>query len=382
MNDMKRALNQHIVVCANTCWYIYNFRMPLIRVLLARGWRVTVLAPRDEYTQRIIADGAGFRHLPLSAKGTNPLHELGAILSFRAAYRKLRPTVVLHYTIKPNIYGSLAARSLRIPVINNVSGLGAMFTGGKREKLAKLLYRIAFRRARLVFFQNPDDRGLFLDASLIDSRRTELLPGSGVDTDHFSPRVRGEGPFTFLLAARLLKDKGVEDFISAARMLHTGQREPRFILLGRHDAADPHCVDAAMLDTAVRDGIVEIPGHTDDVRHFIAEADCVVLPSYYREGVPRSLLEAASMGKPLIAADSVGTREPVQHGVNGFLCRPRDPEDLAQKMRTVMEAGPEKRASMGEASRCIAKERFDERVVLAAYLKAIDHIAGHPGSHA
>ena len=282
----------------------------------------------------------------------------------------------------PIYYGSLAARSLHIPVINNVSGLGTMFSGGPREMLARLLYRFAFSRAQLVFFQNPDDRELFLAASLVDPGRTDLLPGSGVDTEHFAPRLRGTGPFTFLLAARLLRDKGVEDFISAARMLRNGGDEPRFVLLGRHDATDPHCVDAELLDDAVRDGIVEIPGHTDDVRRYIAEADCVVLPSYYREGVPRSLLEAASMGKPLIAADSVGTREPVQDGVNGFLCRPRDPADLAEKMRTVMDARPEQRASMGEASRCIAQERFDERVVLAAYLKAIDHIAGHSGARA
>ncbi|MGA2478424.1 MAG: glycosyltransferase family 4 protein, partial [Spirochaetia bacterium] len=323
--------------------------------------------------------GAGFCDLALSAKGTNPFRELRSVRAFKAAYRRLRPSIALHYTIKPNIYGSLAARSLRIPVINNVSGLGTMFSGGPWETLARLLYRFSFSRAQKVFFQNTDDRGLFLKASLVDPLRTELLPGSGVDTEHFAPRTKGDGPFTFLLAARLLIDKGVEDFISAARILRNGGDEPRFILLGRHDATDPHCVDAALLDEAVRDGIVEIPGHTDDVRHYIAEADCVVLPSYYREGVPRSLLEAASMGKPLIAADSVGTREPVQDGVNGFLCRPRDPADLADKMRTVMEAGPERRASMGEASRCIAQERFDERVVLAAYLKAIDHIARHPG---
>jgi glycosyltransferase involved in cell wall biosynthesis len=369
------ARNNHIVIAANTSWYVFNFRLPLMKALLAAKWRITVLTPRDEYTERIKAAGVAHRDIAFSAKGTNPLRELSAILSFRKAYRELKPAIVLQYTIKPNIYGSIAARALGIPVINNVSGLGAMFTGGLRETLGRVLYRYAFSRAQLVLFQNSDDRELFRKAALVDSQRTGLLPGSGVDTEYFSPRPRGTGPFTFLLAARLLRDKGVEEFIAAARIIRDGGKSPRFILLGRHDPADPHCVDAGLLERAVHDGIIEMPGHTDDVRAFLAEADCVVLPSYYREGVPRSLLEAASMAKPIIAADSVGTREPVRDGENGFLCRPRDHEDLAEKMRAMLSAGPERRATMGEASRRIAVERFDERLVIDVYLAAVERLA-------
>ena len=365
-------------MAANTSWYIYNFRLPLIRALLSRGWRITVLAPSDEYTERITSAGVGHRGLPLSAKGTNPLRELMSIRAFRKAYRELHPTIALHYTIKPNIYGSISARALGIPVINNVTGLGTMFTGGVREIFARLLYRYAFSRAELVFFQNSEDRELFRKAALVETGHTGLLPGSGVDTQYFAPRSRGDGPFTFLLAARLLREKGVEDFIAAARAIRDSGASARFVLLGRHDPRDPLCIDAAVLERAVKDGTVQAPGHSDDVRRFIAEADCVVLPSYYREGVPRSLLEAASMGKPLIAADSVGTREPVRDGQNGYLCRPRDPADLAAKMRAMLEAGPARLAAMGEASRRIAVERFDERVVIAEYLAAIERIAGSP----
>jgi glycosyltransferase involved in cell wall biosynthesis len=379
MKAMKKGSNARLVITANTSWYIFNFRLSLIRALQSKGWRVTVLAPPDEYTERIKAEGVGFQALLLSAKGMNPFRELGTLRAFRTAYGKLRPAIILQYTIKPNIYGSIAARRLGIPVINNVSGLGTMFSGGLRERLARILYRFAFSRAQLVLFQNADDRALFLGAGLVDQHHTGMLPGSGVDTEFFAPRPRGAGPFTFLLAARLLRDKGVGDFISAARLIKDGLPEPRFVLLGRHDPADPLCVDAELLEDAVRDGIVELPGHTDDVRRYIADADCVVLPSFYREGVPRSLLEAASMGKPLIAADCIGTREPVQDGVNGFHCRPRDPADLAEKMRAVLSAGPEKREKMGESSRRIAKEHFDERVVLASYLTAVERLVGHPG---
>jgi glycosyltransferase involved in cell wall biosynthesis len=378
MTDMIAQQPRHIVISANTSWYIFNFRLPLIRALLSEGWRITVLAPRDEYTERIIAAGADHHDITLSAKGTNPLRELGAFSAFRKAYRDLRPALALHYTIKPNIYGSVAARRLGIPVINNVSGLGTMFAGGPRERFARLLYRFAFSRAELVFFQNPDDRELFRSAALVDPRHTGLLPGSGVDTQFFTPRPRADGPFTFLLAARLLREKGVEDFIAAARLVKNGGAAPRFVVLGRHDPSDPLCVDAALLAKAVQDGVIETPGHTDDVRRFIGEADCVVLPSYYREGVPRSLLEAASMGKPLIAADSVGTREPVQDGENGFLCRPQDPVDLAEKMRAILAASPDRRAAMGEASQRIVRERFDEKVVIDAYMSAVKRLAGYP----
>jgi glycosyltransferase involved in cell wall biosynthesis len=367
--------NGHLVIAYNTCWYVYNFRFPLIRALMERGWRVTVLAPRDAYTDRVVAAGAAHRDIALDPRGTNPLRELATIRRFKAAYRELRPAVALQYTIKPDIYGSIAARALGIPVINNVTGLGTMFSGGPREALTRLLYRFAFLKADLVFFQNADDRALFIQGRMVRKDHTGLLPGSGVDTGHFSPWPRGQGPFTFLLAARLLKAKGVEDFIDAARRVKSTHPQVRFVLLGRHDSRDPECANADVLRRSETEGIIERPGHVDDVRPFMAAADCVVLPSWYREGVPRSLLEAASMGKPLIAADSVGTREPVKDGVNGFLCGVRDPAGLAEKMREMMAMGSARRAAMGEASRSYVLERFDESRVIEAYLQAVERLA-------
>lgn len=368
--------NNLVVIAYNTCWYVYNFRLPLIRTLTAHGWRVTILAPRDEYTERVIAEGAAHRHIVLEAKGMNPLRELATVRRFKEAYHELRPAVVLQYTIKPDIYGSIAARSLGIPVINTITGLGMMFSGGPKELLARLLYRFAFSRANLVLFQNADDRALFLQGRMVREEQASLLPGSGVDTERFSPQPRGEGPFTFLLAARLLRSKGVEDYTTAARLVKARYPDARFVLLGKHDPKDAEYADSVQLSRAMSEGVVERPGHVDDIRPFIASADCVVLPSYYREGVPRSLLEAASMGKPLIAADSVGTREPVLHGKNGFLCRPRDPEDLADKMEAMIAMSPEKRAEMGAVSRRYMKERFDEKIVIDAYLHAVERLAG------
>ena len=368
--------NNHIVIAYNTCWYVYNFRIPLIRALIDKGWRVTVLAPRDAYSGRVEAAGAAHRHIELEQKGMNPLRELATKRRFVAAYKKLRPALVLQYTIKPDIYGSIAARSLGIPVINTITGLGTMFAGGLKELAVRVLYKYAFSKVDLVFFQNTDDRDLFISGRMVRAKQTALLPGSGVDTARFSPQPRGTGPFTFLLAARLLRAKGVEDFIDAARKVKARYASTRFVLLGSHEANDPEYASAAVLARAVEDGTVERPGHVDDIRPFLASADCVVLPSYYREGVPRSLLEAASMGKPLIASDSVGTREPLRDGVNGFLCRPRHPEDLADKMEAMITMPSHRLAEMGSASRAFMKERFDETFVIDAYLAAVDRLAG------
>jgi glycosyltransferase involved in cell wall biosynthesis len=368
--------DRHVVIAYNTCWYVYNFRLPLIRALIGKGWRVTVLAPRDAYSARVESAGAAHRHIDLDPRGMNPLRELATIGRFKKAYRELTPAVALQYTIKPDIYGSIAARSLGIPVINTITGLGTMFSGGLKERAVRALYRYAFAKADLVFFQNVDDQDLFMRSGIVRKERTALLPGSGVDTERFSPRPRGAGPFTFLLAARLLRAKGVEEFIAAARQVKARHAGTRFVLLGSHDPSDREYANAGLVSRSQEDGTIESPGHVDDIRPFLAAADCIVLPSYYREGIPRSLLEAASMGKPLIAADSVGTREPVRDGVNGFLCRPRDPQDLASKMELMLAMSREKLEEMGAASRRLAVETYDERIVVNACLEAVQRLSG------
>lgn len=363
---------KRLVLAYNTSWYVWNFRMPLLKVLREAGYEIIVLAPRDAYTDRILAEGFGHRDIILEAKGRNPLREVGTLLSYFRAYRELKPDVVLHYTIKPNLYGSIAARFLRIPAIDNVTGLGAAFeSGGFLEFAVRVLYRFAFARVAKVFFQNPDDKALFLRDGLVREAQVDLLPGSGVDLARFAPRSRGEGPFTFLYLGRLLKAKGVEDLVAAARIVREAMPGLRVVLLGKRDDEDIHGADPVLLDVAQAEGLVELPGVEDDVLPRLARADCVVLPSYYREGTPRSLLEAAAMEKPLIAADSIGTREPVVDGLNGYLCRPRDPEDLAAKMLTMASLSPEARARMGAASRRLAEERFDERIVLEKYKAAV-----------
>jgi glycosyltransferase involved in cell wall biosynthesis len=374
---MKKVLPR-ILISYNTSWYVWMFRMPMIRALRSQGREVIVLAPRDEYTNRILAEGIPCREIRLSAKGKNPIQEILTTIAFLRAYREIRPDVILHYTIKPNLYGSLAARLLRIPVIDNVTGLGSAFEQrGVVQIAVRLLYKAAFARVERVFFQNPDDRDLFIRGGLVRRARAGLLPGSGVDLEKFAPRPRGPGVFSFLFIGRLLKAKGVEDLIHAVRIIRARRPGTRTVLLGKRDDGDPGAADPGLLDEAAAEGAVELAGNVDDVRPYIAQSDCVVLPSYYREGTPRSLLEAAAMGKPLIAADSIGTREPVCEGANGFLCRPRDPEDLAAKMLAIIDLSEGARQTMGAASRRIAEERFDERIVTRKYVEIIDRLVGN-----
>ncbi len=262
-------------------------------------------------------------------------------------------------------------------MVANVTGLGAIFERkGLQQAVIRLIYKAAFARVQRVFFQNPDDQKsrLSTEGWCGRPRQTCFLAPAWTCSGSL-PRPRGQGPFTFLFVGRLLKAKGVEDLVAAARIVAGKRKGVRVILLGRRDDGDPDAADPDLLDAAQAGGIVELPGNVDDVRPYLAQADCVVLPSYYREGTPRSLLEAAAMGKPLIAADSIGTREPIRSGENGFLCRPRDSEHLAARMIEMCELSDEARGKMGAASRRIAEERFDERVVISKYLQAIEQLA-------
>lgn len=364
---------EKIVMSINASWNIFNFRKDLIGAFQHAGYRVTALAPEDEYSQRLTEWGVDFRPIRIDQKGMSPLRDLRLLRDYRSALRALRPDVFLGYTIKPNIYGSLAAQSLGIPVINNVSGLGTAFLGsGLLTRAASALYRAAFKRSSTVFFQNKDDRALFLQKHLVAPRQARLLPGSGVDLAFFAPSdaPRAPGPFSFLFIGRLLWDKGVREFIDAARLVRRQFPEARFALLGFVDSANRTAVGRAELDSWVGEGLVEYLGASDDVRPHILRADCVVLPSY-REGLPRALLEGAAMAKPLIATDVPGCRDVVRQGENGLLCAVRDSNALARAMMQMISMTEAERAHIGRRGRAHVEANFDQRLVSELYLAAI-----------
>ena len=348
-------------ISANTTWYVFNFRARLIRTLLEQGFAVTVVAPADDYVQRVEALGAKHIDLPM-AGGANPIQDAWLIVRFWQLLGRHRPAILLSFTPKPNIYGALTARLRGIPVVANIAGLGQAFANENwLRHMIKWLYRLALRRAP-VFFQNLEDQAQFVTEHLVDRDRTERLPGSGVDTEYFSPRagrtVLGreknlpiEKPFTFLMVGRLLRDKGVAEYVEAARQLRADTDNVLFHLLGFVDTRHPNGITHNDIQSWERDGIIDYLGHSDDVRTYYAQANCVVLPSYYREGVPRTLLEAASMGLPVITTNTAGCRDAVEDGVTGLLVRPRDVDDLVSKMREMVHMTDYSRQRMGSQGR-------------------------------
>lgn len=364
-----------VVVAVNSLWNAINFRTGLIGALQDAGWRVVVVAPPGEGAELLVSQGVALRPIPINARGTSPIADARLLADYYRILRAVRPAAFLAFTAKPNIYGSLAARALGIPVINNVAGLGSTFTQENwLTRLMVRLYKLALVKSEVVFFQNPDDRELFVGRGIVSESQAGLLPGSGVDLDRFQPAEAsedGERGFTFLLSARLLWAKGLAEYVEAARLVRAGGGEARFQMLGFVDDADPASVSQVQLDRWQADQSIEYLGSTSDVRPFLAEADCIVLPSYYREGVPRALLEAAATGKPIITTDSVGCREAVDDGHSGFLCTPRSAESLAQAMNKVLRLSPAERRTMGALGRSKMERQFSQRRVHEAYARAL-----------
>ena len=371
-------MSQLIILSVNNSWNILNFRMGLIRRMQGMGYAVAVVSPADAHAERF-AD-LGIVHIPaeIDSKGLSPIADLRLLKRYLSIFRKYRPVALLGWTIKPNIYGSIAAHILGIPVINNVSGLGTVFI--KRSPVTAIvstLYRLAFSRSATVFFQNPDDRHLFVEKRLISERRSMLLPGSGIDTRKFAPpvpaihRLDGAGSFTFLLVARLLRDKGIGEYVQAARTVRARFSTARFQILGVADADNRTAISRQELSSWIEEGVISYLGAADDVRPHIGAADCIVLPSY-REGMPRALLEGAALAKPLIATRVPGCTEIAREGVNALLCTVRDPASLADAMVRMIELSDEQRDRMGSAGRQIAVAEFDEQIVADRYMAALN----------
>jgi glycosyltransferase involved in cell wall biosynthesis len=370
-----------LVFVSNTAWSIYNYRQGLLRALRARGVELTVIAPRDTAFAALTALGCDCIDLPVSAKGTNPLADLRTLGALWRHYRRLRPDTVFHYTIKPNIYGSLAARLAGVASVAVTTGLGYVFIQpSAAARVARRLYRLAFRFPREVWFLNRDDHQAFVEHRLLaHPERARILHGEGIDLQHFAlttaPTPRPGEEVVFLLIGRLLWDKGVGEYVEAARRLKVRWPRSRWQLLGPVGAANPSAISAAQVRAWQDEGVIEYLGEAADVRPHIAAADCIVLPSY-REGVPRTLLEALALARPVVATDVPGCRETVDDGLTGLLCRARDAGDLADKMAAMVAMDAGARAAMGMRGRRKAEREFDEKVVIERYFDTLAAIAG------
>ena len=366
-----------IILVSRCAWSLYNFRAGLVRALVAQG--VTVIgagAAEIAFQDKVRSLGVPFHELPIDKRGINPIADLWLFWVLYRWYRQEKPDVVHHFMIKPVIYGSLAAYLAGVPrIVNTISGLGYVFTEGNQtflRKVVEVLYRMALSVSHLTFFLNLDDLSIFRNRNLVSEQGSALLPGEGVDTQHFKPdegRVDGvHKNIVFLMIARLLKDKGIREYVEAARIVKAELPFAKFCILGEPDGRNPSSISKEKMLEWCDEGVVEWLDSTEDVRPIIARADVVVLPSY-REGVPRTLLEAAAMGKPLVATDVPGCREVVRQGVNGFLVPVKDAHALADAMLTLAQDEPA-RAAMGKAGREIVVREFDESIVISKMMVA------------
>ena len=364
-----------VTLSSNTSWYLYNFRASTIRCFIKNGYRVICLSPEDDYSQKL-KDDLGCEWLPLvmSNQGRNPFKDAGLVVQFWRYYRQLRPVAALHFTIKNNVYGTWAARTLGVLAINNVSGLGTAFIRrGLISAAVRLLYKVSQPLAYRVFCQNAEDMKKLADLKLVPLSRLELLPGSGVDLQRFHPGLKKDhtGPFRFLFAGRMLADKGLNELIAAVRAINAECVRCTLWLSGFADVENVSAVTSAQLSEWSREPGVEWLGPSDSMEDVYAQVDCVVLPSY-REGMPRSLLEAGAMGLPVVTTSVPGCKDVVEDRINGLVCEVKSSESLRLAMASMLEMTQEKRAKMGEQGRRLVSSKFDEKIVVDATLRAVE----------
>jgi glycosyltransferase involved in cell wall biosynthesis len=364
-----------IAIVLNSSWNIYNFRLPLLKYLENQGHEVIAIAPVDEYTKKIPYE---FHPIRIKSRSLNPLQHFAVIIRFIKIFRKVKPDIALLYTIQPNTHGNIAAYLTGVKTISNIAGLGNLYIEKKfTTRIATTLYKFALKHPMKVFFQNNIDMDMFIEQSLVDVEKSERIPGSGVDIERFSPKAvqkNSSEPFVFLLASRMLWDKGVAEFAEAAKLVKKEQENLIFRLVGPLNADNPAALTTQDMDRITANGALEYMGASDQMEDVIADADCVVLPTYYREGLPRVLLEAAAMGKPIISTDAAGCKDVVEHGENGLICKSRNAEDLALQMMRLLHMNSRNRERLGERGRQKVVSQFAQELVFDAYKEAVNSI--------
>jgi len=368
-----------VAFCVTVDWYFCHHYLALARAVRAAGFAVTVITAVAEHGDQIRAAGLDLIPLEVSRKGMNPLRELQSILQLTRILRRLRPALLHNIAQKPVLYGTLAARLAGVPtVVNAVAGMGYLFTSeAPRARLVRTLVGGAYRALLAapnvrVLVQNPDDQGQIL---LLTGVAPTLIPGSGVDLTRFVPRPEPPGPPVVVLASRMLWDKGVGEFVDAARLLQARGVSARLVLVGKPDPGNPASVSEEQLREWNREGCIAWWGYRADMPTVMAATHIACLPSYYREGLPKFLIEAAAAGLPLVTTDATGCREAVEPGSNGLLVPPRDPVALAAALERLIR-DPDLRQRFGARSRALAGARFDATrihgAVLAVYYDLLE----------
>lgn len=359
-----------VAILSNHHAWTYNLRLEIIEKLIEEGFRVVVIVGYGKKIDDLVNKGCEFIDIPFNRHGKNPLNEINLIYKYYTVLKKLRPDVVLSYTIKPNLYGSVVCRLLSIPIITNITGLGtAVEYPGIMRTILLAVYKLAFKKTSIVFFQNEANRDLFLKEGIV-KENYDLLPGSGVNIKRFKyleyPKSK---EVEFIFISRVMKEKGADEFINAAIEVKRTYPNTKFHICGFCEQAYEE-----KLQSLHKEGIVLYHGMVDNVLEYLKETHCTVLPSYYPEGMSNVLLESCASGRPIITTDRPGCGEIVDDGVNGFIVMAKDTNDLVNKMTTFINLPYDHKVKMGLAARQKMEKQFNRNIVVAKYLDAVNKI--------
>lgn len=363
-----------IAFIGNSSQTMHNFRINLLRSMVRLGHQVVVVAPKDSDTTSYKSSKIKYIPINVDCKGINPVKDFILMTQLISLYKKEKFDLIFHYTIKPVIYGSFAAKFSNTKHISVITGLGYTFLNtGILNKLVVMLYRNSLKKAEEVWFLNDDDRNIFVDNKIVEKKRTKVIHGEGINARLFHPIKKESSKFKFLFVGRILWDKGIGEYVEAAKILKKKYPHTEFEILGSLDAANPSAVPRDKMDAWEQDGIIRYLGETKNVLPFLSHSSCVVLPSY-REGISRVLLEACAMEKPVVATNVTGCRDIISDGVSGFLCEVRNSESLAESMEKIILLPKEKLDEMGQAGRKIIMEKFEEKIVIQEYKNKLNEI--------
>ncbi|AEE91900.1 glycosyltransferase family 4 protein [Tepidanaerobacter acetatoxydans] len=362
-----------VLILTNNAGGLYNFRAELIYELIKQGFEVYFSVPQSEEDKKVqlIRDiGAKYIQTQMNRRGSNPFEDLKLILRYKIIIKEVNPDIILTYTVKPNIYGTYAADKFNKPVIMNITGIGSSLVGGSLKNIIKKMYKYACSKAKVVFFQNEQNLNFFIENNILNHRKGILIPGSGVNVEKFIPsnKANCDGIIRFLFIGRIMKEKGIEEYIKVAEKVTKRYPNTEFQVLGSFEEEN---YKELIINNKNRK--IKYLGRSDDVRNEIKEVDCIVHPSYH-EGMSNVLLEGAAMGKPLVASNIPGCREIVEDGYNGFLFEIKSVKSLEEKVIKFIDLDEESRKIMGKNSRTKVEKEFNRDIVINEYMKTIDVI--------
>lgn len=373
---------RNVAIVINKSWNIYNFRLELLKFLKNEGYNIFCIAPKDEYSDLFSTFGYKYCELKMNNKGSNPLEDIKLTYDLYNIFKKNKIDLVLLYTIKPNIYGNIAARVAKIHTISTITGLGTVFLNDNlSSKVAKFLYKNSLKYSSKVLFQNNDDAEIFISRSILSKDKVGIVPGSGIDLNKYtsSKDFLVEDSMSFLFVARLVKDKGIIEYLEAAKILKQKYKDKiSFNILGDYYKDNPTALTKEELEIWVKKGVVNYLGYSDDVKSVMDVHDCVVLPSY-REGLSRVLLEAACLEKPIVTTNVPGCKDIVEDSLNGFLCEVKDVDSLILTLEKMYLLDTEEKKLMGKRSRQIIKQNFSLEIVLKSYIDIINSLLREEG---